>query len=1204
MMSLYVKSIVLKLCKSSFTAVCKCIKQYPIVSAILFLLFLLYLFIPSLLVFFVYISPLFLLAAAALFYRSRSKAQEAKRNGIKQEKKIEKKLSTLGKSKSVANDRPTVTKPTRSMSQRRNKEKFFVEADPIIAHDVKASISDFLREVRNKRDEEESETTKGKNEQGLCNFLTEIRDSNPKLEIDPPLVNDQNDRGEESGSSEDDKAAVEWNEDDQKNLMDLGISEMERNKRLESLIARRRSRKFYKMNSEKGMIVDVDIVVPCSSPSVAASEIVSPVSISTTRIHHDPLLLLHGSSGDDQFPGSAPSILLPGKNPFDLPYDPHEEKPDLMGDSFQQEFSIAPQMCRHESFSLGHTRPRIHSGPIDEQKPPRHFDPIARTVSVTDLVVTDLLEHRQADDSPPAPGEILQLTSDSVRREEKNVNDQGSEISPNTRPPTLPRPIPKAASASDLSNDASLSIIHNTRVDEHYQNRGTWHTPTNSVASDLQVEVSEVGSPPSTVDSDDDHDGESLTYDGDIEKEANSGSEELWGLSPHAPRIGKHELALRFLNEASEEGMREARYADNVQGFDAEIKQLEKEEEFVDNVQLITRDNKESKETLDPVQVDVEKIDNTEELQSIERQTMYEITDDVSKPVEEIVTEPCSHIERKLLQGPEKLADVIVKRSEQIDSASSSIRDLVDGVEPLHHHDDLGIRDANEASRFTEDVEDSGGGNIRDENVTPSETQSTNSDRVMVMSPTSVSQTLSSLQPEVAIDQDLAYLNSIPSSPVSVLVDMKIQEAQTSPSPIIQQVHDMDADQTPMSHDEQHQPSESSNGEINSHVDEEVPKSFEDITYNPNSYGHDEVATSNASKSEDDQYHLNIEDEVCVEQEDRRLTEEATGESNHNGNVINEGKEGESLSITKEATAEPEIESLLVLKQEPIMELELPKPAHLVPSNDLQGDVIESLRQDATAEIVKPSDLISQHTLEGESLSSVRREAMAESLKEVDMMPTKSLLEEDESMTSMKEAITSMEHSKPIVDSVPPMAVEVDSLASIQLEASKEPLKTDDLMPSLSRGDESLSSVKQFVDVEAHEPADSVSSIEGVQAVPIQTEEVHIETSKPVVEPSLSKNISREEVQQPNMEIEHNVDVESVDSHHNHLQDLNPLVDVDQMDNNQKSKAIDVDGEEEDEGASSTANRQDSHLITNSVDQLESQRVIESKNNSTMIVPP
>ncbi|CAN1167040.1 hypothetical protein LINPERPRIM_LOCUS34567 [Linum perenne] len=1342
MIGLYVKSIFVKICKSCFTNVCKCVIRHPIVSVISFLLLLLYLFIPIVFVFSIYASPL-LVVAAAVYYWFRAKRQDAKRNGIRQEKKIEKKLSTLGKSKSVANDRPMATKPTRSMSQRRNKEKFFVEADPVIAHDVKASISDFLREVRNKRDEELAAKESHQDDGGLC-FHTEIRDSKPKLEIDPPLISDRGrdtdgGGGEESGSSEDDKAVVEWNEDDQKNLMDLGISEIERNKRLESLIARRRSRKFYKMNSEKGMIADIDLVGPCTSPSVAATEIVSPASIST-RIH-DPLL--SHASGED-LPGSAPSVLLPGKNPFDLPYDPHEEKPDLMTDSFQQEFAIAPHkemlMCRHESFTLGHTRAIIHSGNIEEHKPPRHGDPIARTVSVTDLV-TDLLEPRQPDESPSKEAPVEITTDEStVRTEEKN-NDQGSEISPNPRPPSLPRPMPKAASVSDLvANDASLSIIHNARVDEHYQNRGTWHTPTNSVASDLQVEVSEVGSPPSTVGgSDSDDDRGSLTYDGDIEKEANSGSEEpLWGLSPHAPRTGKHELALRFLNEASEEGMIESRMANDFKGFDAEIrrnaKQLDKEELISRDsaVEASTTSEDHHKEVLDPLKGEMKKsndmdgdagnVDKVEELKSVERQTVYEIGDDLSKPAEEIVSEP--HVDRELLQGPGKQADVIVKRSEEVDTSSSSTSNL-----EHHNDDDRGISNdsvvqtpANEASRFitdekistpseTQSMDDRAiaatspisvsetlsslqpeagmdrqdltnsdslqqpGDNVRDENVqqisTPSETQSTN---VVVddRSSSSVPETMSTLQPEVGMDQDhLANSNAL-MSPVSVLVDMSQQEAQMSPSPISQPVHEMDesvhrVDQTPLSHNKQ-QPSESSTGEIDpseslvrvndqdhsqmelparardwndedhnvdskgknsteithnddpgmshdeTHVKEEVSKSFEDITYSP------EGTTTYGSKSE---------------QEDTRFAEEGNNNSN---NVIDEGSKEKSSSITKDYVPS---EDLLAAKQEVVTEL-LPKPVDLdlVPSDGLQDDIIESIRQDAIAEIVKPSDVISEQTIEGESLSSVKREAVEESLKEADMISmeeqpkpvvdsvplttvegnddslasirqqasmellktddlipsikpdaivaeslkepdsisTKSFLEGgDESMSSMKEAITSMKEQqpKPVADTVPLMTVEGnDSLASIQQEASMEPLKTADFIPS----------VKQ-----AQLPADSNSISISVSSIdePIQTEVVHTETSVPVAEAeaisSLSKSIS------PEQDTEHSVSEpvdplsqipeDKNDISHNHLQNLDPLASHDQKEDNSQSSNSAINGDQEDEGTSLAANRKDDLLI-------------------------
>lgn len=65
------------------------------------------------------------------------------------------------------------------------------------------------------------------------------------------------------------------------------------------------------------------------------------------------------------------------------------------------------------------------------------------------------------------------------------------------------------------------------------------HTPTYSIASDMQVEVSEVGSPTSTVDdngdsnSSSDRDRDSMLYDGDIDRDVSSGSEDLWGASFH-----------------------------------------------------------------------------------------------------------------------------------------------------------------------------------------------------------------------------------------------------------------------------------------------------------------------------------------------------------------------------------------------------------------------------------------------------------------------------------------------------------------------------------------------------------------------------------------------------------------------------------------------------------------------------------------------
>lgn len=163
-----------------------------------------------------------------------------------------------------------------------------------------------------------------------------------ELEVED-VEDDDEEEAHENGNH-----AMEWTADDEKNLMDLGLSEIERNKRLESLIAKRRARKTFKLQVEKAL-----------SGMHGGLCHVAPILIAK----NDPLNAPNGSKGTDglQIPGSAPSILLPTQNPFDLPYDPQEEKPNLMADSFHQEFTEAHQkemlFCRHESFSLGPSIP-------------------------------------------------------------------------------------------------------------------------------------------------------------------------------------------------------------------------------------------------------------------------------------------------------------------------------------------------------------------------------------------------------------------------------------------------------------------------------------------------------------------------------------------------------------------------------------------------------------------------------------------------------------------------------------------------------------------------------------------------------------------------------------------------------------------------------------------------------------------------------
>lgn len=131
---------------------------------------------------------------------------------------------------------------------------------------------------------------------------------------------------DEANDQEKNKLVVEWTDYDQKNLMDLGSSEIERNKRLESLIAKRRARKMFSMQPRRNNLYSFD------QHDQIDHQVMGSIIVSREDIENC-----------DHQPGSAPSVLLPTRNPFDLPYDPHEEKPILTGGSFDEEFFFDEQ---------------------------------------------------------------------------------------------------------------------------------------------------------------------------------------------------------------------------------------------------------------------------------------------------------------------------------------------------------------------------------------------------------------------------------------------------------------------------------------------------------------------------------------------------------------------------------------------------------------------------------------------------------------------------------------------------------------------------------------------------------------------------------------------------------------------------------------------------------------------------------------------
>ncbi|KAM2053243.1 hypothetical protein ACFX1T_002908 [Malus domestica] len=193
-------------------------------------------------------------------------------------------------------------------------------------------------------DESDSETDRSND--GSNELNEDIRNKGGEVEEDG--VDDNDGDEEEAHGGKDDECAIKWTEDDQKNLMDLGNLELERNQCLETIV-RRRATKSFSLPAEKNLI-DLD----------SSENPFNVTPILTTK--HNPFDPQYDSSYDSMglppIPGSAPSILLPRKNPFHLPYESNENKPDhAKGDHFQQHFMTSQPkevfFHRHEGFNLG-----------------------------------------------------------------------------------------------------------------------------------------------------------------------------------------------------------------------------------------------------------------------------------------------------------------------------------------------------------------------------------------------------------------------------------------------------------------------------------------------------------------------------------------------------------------------------------------------------------------------------------------------------------------------------------------------------------------------------------------------------------------------------------------------------------------------------------------------------------------------------------
>ncbi|KAH1108993.1 hypothetical protein J1N35_012761 [Gossypium stocksii] len=337
--------------------------------------------------------------------------------------------------------------------------------------------------------------------------------------------------------------------------MILGTLESERNRRLESLMVKRRARKLFKMAVDKSLM-NKDAILPSHLAPVmtAKSDL-----LGGTNDPYEEIL---------QMPGSAPSFWVPKDNPFYLPYDPHEEKPNIAGDSFHQEFmTVNPKemlFCRHESFCLrtwltqdsndahfNHyysTQRSLVEYPTDPRfkwqsdKGGDHHHNFSSSVSDVDIVELDQSNHENATNSLEGKHEMIREIAmgspHDVNTEMDSINNNDScytSSSEDTEPVLEQTNMSPEICRDQMQKSLNLLVplkgktLHTL---PHDFNPSPAERPRPEFnlfyASDLQVEVSEVGSPPLTTTCSS-TDGESVTYDdGDVDGDIRSDCE-VWG---------------------------------------------------------------------------------------------------------------------------------------------------------------------------------------------------------------------------------------------------------------------------------------------------------------------------------------------------------------------------------------------------------------------------------------------------------------------------------------------------------------------------------------------------------------------------------------------------------------------------------------------------------------------------------------------------
>ncbi|KAF9591530.1 hypothetical protein IFM89_004584, partial [Coptis chinensis] len=302
------------------------------------------------------------------------------------------------------------------------------------------------------------------------------------------------DEEEQQGGKDDGtEAVVTWTKEDEKNLMDLGNSELERNRRLESLIARRRARKNFRVMMTEKNLIDLDGGDPPFS--------IAPISTARRNpfdLHYD------SNEGMDlpPIPGSAPSIMA-RRNPFDIPYDPLEERPNLAGGSFEEEFFTGHEkdFRRYETFNLGSS----FLGEPKQEMPRSKFRPFFVPEQVQSEGTSYPTFQRQTSEISESKmsfvTETESISSASDHDTDKNLIPQ--ELSQPIRhvEQELSQPMPYAEGAPELVKLGSSSSeeVDLAEIDEEYHGDADAEEQNGHERESISLEMESIASPTESI---------------------------------------------------------------------------------------------------------------------------------------------------------------------------------------------------------------------------------------------------------------------------------------------------------------------------------------------------------------------------------------------------------------------------------------------------------------------------------------------------------------------------------------------------------------------------------------------------------------------------------------------------------------------------------------------------------------------------------